>query len=138
MALIDLHRVSRGVNTYAGRDACIRVTCYFFLFVYGLLRDIDSNTPPHVDKHGQFRALLVEYLLYFVAIESLPGLAHASMVLSKQFATARLIARFFDNIPAALNFYKHFRQHSKENDAKPDKKKVTLNRFISLKKSWRF
>jgi hypothetical protein len=128
MAIIDLHKVSRGVNTYAGRDACIRVTCYFLLFVYGLLKDIDPKVPLRANKIDQFRAFVVEYLLYFVAIESVPSLARTCMVLSKQFATARLIARFFDNIPAVLNFYKHFIEyHSKQTESvspKPDEKKV--------------
>jgi hypothetical protein len=119
-----MDNVVRGLSTYAGRDAMIRVTCYFFLFLFGILKDIDHTAD--LDNLRQrsgdgFRIFIVENMLYFVALESLPHLAHASLAISRHFATARLIARFFDNIPAIFNLYTHMTRRNgvkKQNKSK--------------------
>ena len=91
--MIDMNKVVSGVATYNGRDACIRVTAYFTLFLYGLLKDIDTAR------------------------------AQSCRILSKQFATARLIARFFDNIPAIFKFYRHVTEKQDAAISSSEKKK---------------
>ena len=84
--------INDGLKTYAGRDACIRMVAYFFLFLYGILKQIE---------------ILSEYLFYEGWFESnfLTELKQSCLTISKHFSTTRLILRFFDDIPTLLKFF---------------------------------
>lgn len=97
-----LNKISNGLATYSGRDSGIRVTAYFTLFLYGLLKDVEKS----LDNHST----LIEFLLRFLSFETLVHLSQSMRVISKYFGTTRLIMRFFDDIPAINNFYKHYNQ----------------------------
>lgn len=109
-----LNKLSSGLATYSGRDACIRVTAYFTLYLYGLLVDLEkksygNNTP------------LIEYLLKVLSFEQLVHLAQSFRLISKYFGTTRLIMRFFDDIPAVNNLVKHFSSNQENDNERVDK-----------------
>lgn len=96
-----IEKILAGLATYNGRDACIRVTSYFFLFLYGLLSDLEQNS---LYK----KSWLIQNLLVIFSLEKLVKMSASFRVLAKQFATTRIIIRFFDDLPAIYQFYKHF------------------------------
>ena len=87
-----LENINDGLKTYSGRDACIRFVAYFFLFLYGLLKQVE-----------EFKKILF-YKNSFFTRNVLSPLTHSCLTISKHFSTTRLILRFFDDIPAILKF----------------------------------
>lgn len=96
-----IESILNGLASYNGRDSCIRVTSYFFLFLHGLLADLD-------EKNSKNNSWLVQNLLLFYSIEKLIQMSGSFRVLAKQFATTRIIVRFFDDLPAIHQLYKHY------------------------------
>lgn len=107
-----IERILTGLASYNGRDACIRVTSYFFLFLYGLLADLEQ-------KNSNKKSWLIQNLLVIFSFEKLVQMSVSFRVLAKQFATTRIIIRFFDDLPAIYQFYKHyvkvFKSHTDKN-----------------------
>jgi hypothetical protein len=113
-----------GLGTYAGRDACIRVVSYFALFLYGLIKlaqvgyikanDSDGDDDDDNDNH-EHDSFLLQIMFQFLSIEAIVALEYSLLLISKQFALTRLINRFFDDIPAVYNLFKHL---SKGNENK--------------------
>lgn len=127
-----LVKITKGLATYSGRDACIRVTAYFFLFLYGLLIDV------HKKNYGN-NSWFVENLLVVFSLEQLFHMAESCRLISKQFATTRLIMRFFDDLPALNNFYQHYlkafskaHETDKNNNKIPPVSAFVLLFFLSL------
>jgi phosphoglycerol transferase MdoB-like AlkP superfamily enzyme len=76
---MKIEQIVRGLNTYRGRDACVRSVCYLLLFLYATLKPLNSSND---DKR-----------------------LNILLSASKQFGQCRMILRFFEDIPAFLNLY---------------------------------
>jgi hypothetical protein len=82
-------QIVRGLNTYRGRDASVRVICFINLFLHGILNHI----------------------------KQMSHLSDAFLNVSKQFANCRVIMRCFDDLSAILNFIEFY--FSKKTDNRP-------------------
>jgi hypothetical protein len=131
MTLIE--NVVANLKTYSGRDSCIRVVAYFSLFLHGVFNLIDENKKTSNNNDPIASSILLnlfvnKFLLYIVSIESAHSLSISFKILSKQFATTRLILRFFDDIPAIYNFYVYINKiKSISTNNKPSKKDENNN-----------
>lgn len=108
-----IESITKGLATYSGRDSCVRITAYFTLFVFGatklMLDELDySNDDEKSKRDHLFSYIYLSYLSAFLTVDGLKHLNYSSRLISKHFATTRLILRFFDDIPAIFNLYKHF------------------------------
>lgn len=95
--------VVEGLKTYSGRDACIRVIAYLGLFLYGVI-DLavkHLSSKEHKDEETPYYF----YLFTLVSIEQLIEIGKSCRVIQKQFATTRLVTRFFDDIPAIFSLF---------------------------------
>ena len=86
--------INEGLKTYAGRDACIRLIAYFFLFLYGLLVQIEYFGEYLFDQDSFMANMLSDTI-------------QSCLTISKHFSTTRLILRFLDDIPALLKFFNY-------------------------------
>lgn len=84
-----LRQIVRGLNTYRGRDASVRIICFINLFLHGILNYSQQTS----------------------------NLSDAFLNASKQFANCRVIMRFFDDLTAILNFIEFY--YSKKSEKKP-------------------
>jgi hypothetical protein len=79
--MAKLGQIVFGLNTYHGRDACIKFLAYFSLFIYGtILKDFDNKNAYKM--------------------------ADPFLSLSKQFSNCRIVLRFLEDLPAFYNIYK--------------------------------
>lgn len=122
--MLKMNQIVAGLGTFVGRDSCIRVTSYFALFLYGILTEFDLNA---LRKDS----ILVQYIFLLIKFESIDSIASSCLVISKQFAVTRLITRFFDDVPAIYNLYKHFKIRS---DVNKNNNKNTTKRANNLLK----
>lgn len=106
---MTLAKITKGLGTYSGRDACIRVVAYFSLFLYGYTTKILNS-----DEEEKNKSYFLKFLLYFYTFESLPHLAKSCQLISKAFGTTRLIMRFFDDIPAINNLISYLKRESQQ------------------------
>ena len=98
--MAKIENVAKGLATYSGRDSVIRVTAYMTLFVYGITQLL-------VERVERRESSPLHFLLYLVSIDSLKHVSVSCRIVSKHFATTRLIMRFFDDTPALYNLYKY-------------------------------
>ena len=75
-----IEQIVVGLNTYRGRDACVRFACFLTLLVNSILKFLNFNDAR------------IGFLL----------------TMSKQFANCRVVLRVFEDLPAILNLYKFF------------------------------
>lgn len=98
--MVKIENVTKGLATYSGRDSVIRVTAYMTLFLFGITQLLVER----FEKRGESTPL--NLLLYLISIDSLRHVSISCRIVSKHFATTRLIMRFFDDTPAIYNLYK--------------------------------
>ena len=91
---IIILNINEGLKTYSGRDACIRLVAYFFLLLFGILKQLEYYEEYILDEDSFFKTLLSDSI-------------KSCLTISKNFSTARLILRFFDDIPAILKFFNY-------------------------------
>jgi hypothetical protein len=90
----------KGLNTYSGRDACIRVACYVCLFLHGIL-DLTLKRVFTAET-----SILIAFLIEYLDTSAISHWSDSFRTLSKHFATTRLILRLFDDLPAIFNLLK--------------------------------
>ena len=76
-----------GLNSYHGRDACLKFICYMSLFINGLIIIINNED-------------------YFHA-------ANAFKILSRQSSNCRIVLRFFEDLPAIYNLFTYLSLNDK-------------------------
>ena len=128
---MQIKNIVDGLNTYPGRDSVIRVTAYFSLFLYGITEFFKEflNAKSNI------------FLLSFISIDLLDNFSLSCKLISKYFATTRLILRIFDDLPAIyrlIEYWKSFSEVVQVKDKSDEQKKKKVYNFklknIHLKK----
>ena len=56
-----LENINEGLKTYSGRDACIRLVAYFFLFLYGILLLVEEYKTIFFNKTNDDYSFIFSY-----------------------------------------------------------------------------
>ena len=75
-----LYEISCQLNSYHGRDTCLRFFQYFSLLIFGVLELLQTATE----------------------------IKSKALIISAQLSNCRILTRFFDDLPAFFNLYNYY------------------------------
>ena len=106
------------LKAHSKRYVCLRLICFFTLFIYGILNLLEKNI------HNVTSAS--ELIVLFVSIKTLISMKTRIYAMHRQLELARLVVRFFD-LPANItNFFKFINDELNVSSNKDQDKKIKV------------